>query len=279
MRRSRITITLEQTILEQVDSLIDKEKIRNRSHAIEYVLSRSLDNKINRAVILAGGQGTKLRPFTYEMPKALLPVKGKPLLEYSINNLRKNNIGELIVCVGHLGNKIIDYFGTGSKLGVKIDYYQEKYPMQTGGALKKIQSKLNNLPFFLIYGDILTDLPIRDLVSFHNEQKTIATIALASVNKPNHFGQFKLHGTKLVNFFQKNTKTIKSHLINCGIYILSPEIFNYFPKNKESFLIEDVIERLIKEKKASGFVFEGQWFDVGTPINYEKAIKEFKIKN
>lgn len=277
MRRSRITITLQQKTIEEIDRFIDGERIRNRSHAIEFVLNKHLHTSIKKAVILAGGQGTKLRPYTYEIPKSLLPIKGRPLLEYIIENIKACGITDIIICTGYLGEKIKEYFSDGQKYGVHITYSQEQTLLQTGGAVLKIKSFLQNEPFLLIYGDTLTNLRLKDLVDFHIEHKSIATIALTTVPHPSEFGQLTLHGIQLVNFYQKNKSEVKSNLINCGIYVFRPEIFDYFPQNKKSFFLEDVIENIISKRKVNGFVFEGQWFDVGSPNQYEKAIKQFKI--
>lgn len=280
MRRARITITLNKKTIENIDLLIDKEKIRNRSHAIEYLLNQHFQTKLKKAVILAGGQGTKLRPYTYEIPKSLLLIKGKPILEYIIENLKKNHIYDLIICIGYLGEKIKNYFSNGEKFGVNISYSEETQSLQTGGALLKARKLLDNNPFLVIHGDILTDLVFEDLINFHKQQNNIATVALTTVDQPSKFGQLKLHGTKLTNFYQKaNKNKIESYLVNCGIYVFEPDIFNYFPKNKKAFLLEDIIKDLIDQKKAAGFVFEGQWFDVGTPENYEMAIKLFRHLN
>lgn len=277
MRRSRITITLQPQTLSKIDHYIDGKKIRNRSHAIEYILNEHLQSGVDTAIILAGGKGTKLRPYTYEIPKPLLPVHGKPLLEYTLINLKRSNIKNVIICIGYLGDKIKSYFGDGSKYGIHITYSQEGKPLQTGGALFKTKSLLKNKPFIVMHGDVLTNFDLRDLISFHTENKSIGTIALTSTAHPTEFGQLTLHGIKLINFFQKTKETeIKSNLINCGIYIFEPDIFSYFPKSLE-FLLEDVIENLIQKKKVNGFVFEEQWFDVGNPENYERAIKNFKI--
>jgi len=279
MRRARITITLNQKFLGNIDSLIDEKTIRNRSHAIEYILGKYFGTGIKKAVILAGGQGTKLRPYTYEVPKSLLPIKGKPILEYIIENLKANHIYEIIICTGYLGQKITGYFGDGKKWGVQITYSHENEALKTGGALLRIKKLIENQPFILIHGDILTNFSLSDLVNFHFEEKSLVTVALKNLNQPESFGQFTLHGTQLIKFYQHNKLEVKSHLVNTGIYVFKPEVFNYFPKDKKTFLLEDVIEKLINEKKVKGFVFNDQWFDVGNPKNYEKAIKEFLLPN
>ncbi len=277
MRRSRITITLSQDLLQQTDRLIDHNKIRNRSHAIEYVLSQYFQPTIKKAVILAGGQGTHLRPYTYEIPKSLLPVKGKPILEHLLRDLKKSNITDIYLCVGYLGDKIKEHFGTGDKLGVRITYLEEKEPLHTGGALLQAKPYVEESPFLVIHGDILTDFSFRELIDFHQKESSLVSAALTSVDKPASYGQLKLHGTKLVGFYQHSESAdIQSYLVNTGIYVCDPGIYAFFPKNKKSFLFEDVIQQLIGQKKVSGFVFEGQWYDVGDPDNYERAIKHFR---
>ena len=282
MRRSRITLTLKQSTINNVDRLIDKQKIRNRSHAIEYILDQYNLPNIRKAIILAGGIGSQLRPYTYEVPKSLLPVKGKPILEYIIEELKENFVTDIILSTGYLGPKIKEHFGDGKKFGVHITYSEENEPLQTGGAIMKVKDQIGDGTFLVIHGDIVTSLSFRDLIDFHKKEQSIVTAALTPVNKPAEFGQLALHGTKLVRFYQNVTNDkeaeVKSHLINCGIYVCEPGIFQYFPKDKKIFLFEDVIESLISQKKVSGFVFEGQWFDVGNPKNYEKAIKEFQIE-
>ncbi len=276
MRRERITITIKKNLLEQIDKIIDGEKIRNRSSAIEYLLNKYFSPKITQAVILAGGKGTKLRPYTLEIPKSLLLIKGKPILEYIILALKKIGIKEVIIATGYKGEKIKEYFGNGEKWGIKIIYSHEEKPLQTGGALLKAKPLIENKTFLLIHGDIVTNLDFADLINFHKQNKALATVALTTVENPEIYGQLQLHGVRLVNFYQKNKKiSAKTHLVNCGIYVLEPEIFNYFPKDTLSFYFEDVLEKLIKKSKVTGFVFESQWFDVGTSENYEKAIREF----
>ncbi len=276
MRRSRITITLDGQLLNEVDALIDGETIRNRSHAIEFVLGQYLQPKITKAVILAGGKGTKLRPVTYELPKALLPINNKPLLEHLIIQLKKAGITEVVMCIGYLGNKIREHFNDGKQWGIKIVYSEEKDSLKTGGALLKAKKYIGSGSFLLLHGDIITDLPFADLIAFHIRQGGFATVALTTVSKPGEFGQLTLHGTKLVTFYQKNKDLVKSHLVNCGIYVCDEDIFRTFPKNMKSFYFEDVIEKLIQQKIVNGFVFNDKWFDVENPENYEKAIKEFR---
>lgn len=275
MRRTRLTITLKSSLLSRIDQLIDHQKIRNRSHAIEFILSEYFKPQIKEAVILAGGKGIKLRPYTYEIPKSLLPIKSKPILEYLIEGLKKSEISRIILCIGYLGEKIKEYLADGKKFGVKIIYQQEKSPLGTGGALKQVKKLISGSAFLVVYGDILTNFNFSDLITFHLQQQTLASVALTLVKDPSLFGQIKLYGTKVVNFRKKIDHQKEASLVNTGIYVFEKEIFQYFP-SKKVFDLDDVLEKLSKENKIAGFVFESQWFDVGTFKNYEMAIKQFK---
>ena len=277
MRRARITITLDQNSLKDVDALINGNTVRNRSHAIESIVRKFFSSSVNQAVILAGGVGTKHRPYTYELPASLLPIGGKPALEHLIEHLRTQHITEIVICIGHLGNKIKNYFKDGKQWGVHITYSQENTPLMTGGALLNARKLIGNRPFLLIHGDVFTNFSFRELISFHEKEHALASVALTSVSNPEEYGQFRIHGTKLVRFlkFDSKVKKIDSHLIHAGIYVLDPEIFSFFPTSSH-FLLEDIIIKLISGKRVHGFVFEGNWYDVGTPIGYKKAIEAFK---
>ena len=278
MDRERLTITLKKSILSKVDSFIDGTKIRNRSHAIEYLITQSLSPKVSQAVVLAGGKGMHMRPFTYEMPKGLFPVGGKPVLEYVVELLRENDIRDIVFSLGHLGEKIKDHFGDGKKFGVKISYVWEKKETGTGGALVLAKDHINTDTFLVVYGDNLIDINLSDLITFHNDQEVVATIALTSVIDPSAFGEVILHGTKITQFIEKPKKgSQKSQLINCGLYVFEKEIFDFIPKKGYS-LLEDIFSRLAIEKKMSGFLFEGRWVGLETPASYEKAIRELGQK-
>lgn len=279
MDRERLTITLKKSLLGKVDGFIDGTKIRNRSHAIENLITQSLSPKVSQAVVLAGGKGMHMRPFTYEMPKGLFPVAGKPVLEYAVELLRENDIRDIVFSIGHLGEKIKDHFGDGKKFGVKITYVWEEKETGTGGALFLARKHIDADAFIVVYGDNLIDINLSDLINFHNDQEVVATIALTSVIDPSAFGEVILHGTKITQFIEKPKKgSQKSQLINCGLYVFEKEIFDYIPKEGFS-LLEDIFPKLATEKKMAGFLFEGRWVGLETPASYEKAIREWGQKN
>lgn len=274
--RERLTITLRKDLLPQIDATIDGARIRNRSHAIEVLVTNSLKPKSRRGLVLAGGSGIKMRPFTYELPKTMLPVKGRPILEYTIDRLRDAGIHDIVIVIGHLGEKIREHFGDGSRFGVKIRYVEEKIQEGTAGPLRLAQQALGNQPFVLVYGDVLIDLDLNDLIEFHSTMGGLATIALTSVKNPQDYGVVKMHGNKIVEFLQKpNQKRSLSHLIYTGVGIMEPGVLGLIPKRGMSMLENDVFPKLAEQDKLIGYPFEGQWFDVGTPDVYEQALNEW----
>lgn len=275
MTRIKLCISIKKELADQIDNFIDGSRLRNRSHVIEYLLSQGLPSKISKAFILAGGKGIRMRPFTYEMPKAMLLVQGKPILEYTLENLKNNGIREVIILIGPKGEKIRNHFGDGSNFGLKINYLDEEKPSGTAIPLLKARSLLEGKPFLLIYGDVLTKINLREMIDFHTENQTIMTMAITSVNEPGNWGVVNLRGNRIVSFVEKPRKPGLSHLVNAGIFVLEPGIFNYIPTKKFSRLENDIFPQLVKEGKITGYLFEDKWFDVGTPQNYGRVIKQW----
>ncbi|USN53382.1 MAG: NTP transferase domain-containing protein [Candidatus Nomurabacteria bacterium] len=279
MERQRLTITLKQDILDKLDATIDGARIRNRSHAIEYHLGKVLGSRIQKALILAGGRGVNMRPFTYEMPKAMIPVHGKPILEHTVTSLRDSGIRNLIIYIGHLGERIKEHFGDGSGFGVSIQYVEEGKSEGTATPLRAAAHLLKDSPFLMLYGDVLIDVDFNEFVDYHLESKALATLAITSVSQPSEYGVVKMHGSKIVEFLQKPERSSRlSHLIFTGVSVMQPKVLDYVPASGSSMLEADVFPQLAKEKKLVGYLFEGQWFDIGTPEVYEQALKEWPVK-
>ena len=276
--KERISLTIDKSLLTEVDSKIDGNIIRNRSHAFEVLLSKALNNKrIKKAFILAGGKGTRLRPITYEIPKPMVPIQGRPLLEHTIEFLKKYDIRDIVISIGFLGDKIIEHFGNGSKFGVKISYVEEDEPTGTAGALRLAREKLKSGPFLMINGDNLFNLDLTEMIKTHFENNTVATIALTSVNDPTRYGVAKLQGKKILEFIEKPTmEEAPSNLINAGVYLLNPEVIELVPEKTFSMIETEVFPKLIEIGSFYGYVMGGQWLPAGTPDEYERAIKEWR---
>lgn len=278
MTRVRLTITLKDTILRLLDEMVDGQKIRNRSHAIEFLLSQTLLPKQTKVLILAGGEGVNFRPLTFEMPKSLIPVAGKPLLEHTILNLRRHNLTDVTISLGYLGEKIKAYFGDGSRWGLSISYLeQSQKKIGTAQPVQQAQERFGSGTFLLLYGDVLTDINFVELLEFHRSQKaSIATMALAPVERVSMWGVTKVIGNKIVEFEEKpDAPKTHSHLVNAGIYVMEPGIFKYIDRDCVR-LERDVFPRLADEGKLAAYPFEGKWYDVSTPEIYERVIKEWR---
>lgn len=276
MDRLPFTITMRKDLVKKVDAVIDGSKIRNRSHALEYIVSSYFKPKIKKALILAGGEGVKMRPFTYELPKSMLPIKGRPILDYTIELLREYDIRDIYIGIGHLGEKIKDHFGDGSKFGVRITYIEEKTKVGTGGAIKAALPLIGAEPFLLVWGDVLIDIDLNDLIAYHLERPAVMTVALTSVSDPTGYGSVRLHGETIVDYEEKPRKSKNvSHLVSAGVHVINPEISDFLLVKKNFMIEQDVIPKLIRNNVIKGYLFEGQWFDVGTPDIYQRAIKEW----
>ncbi|MBI4127764.1 MAG: NTP transferase domain-containing protein [Parcubacteria group bacterium] len=277
MRRNRLTITLRNDLLKLLDGTIDGAEIRNRSHAIERLLGKALYPRVTKAVVLAAGEGVKMRPFTYEMPKTMLPVKGRPILEHAIELLRSHELRDIVIVIGRLGEKIRAHFSDGKHFGVTITYVEQSAkPIGTAAALLAAKPYVGSGPVLVMYGDVLADINLAEFIEFHRNEKGVATMALTSVADPSIYGAVGLAGTRVCEITEKPTKSnTTSRVINAGIYVFEPEALGALSKDAVS-LERDLFPALCKEGKLMGYPFAGKWFDIGTPAIYERALNEWK---
>lgn len=272
--KERATFTIEKSILEKVDMQVDGSRIKNRSHAVELLLLKALgENRPTKAVILAGGKGTRLAPITHEIPKPLVLVQGKPVLEHNIDLMRMHDIKDILLCIGYKGDKIREYFGDGRRMGVNITYVEEKQPLGTAGPLRLAEHLLSG-SFVLCNGDELKDINLYEMFKFHKENKASGTIALTTVEDPSRYGVARLEGKKILAFIEKPSSP-PSNLINSGLYILEPEVVKLVKPGSCS-IEKDIFPLLAEQGKLYGYPFSGQWFDTGTLERYENAIKNWK---
>lgn len=278
IERKKLTVTIKKELFKKIDEVIDGRKIRNRSHATEFLIESGLGiGKIKKAIVLVGGEGTRLRPFTYELPKALLPIHGKPMVLHVLEQLKLHGVTDIILAIGYKGDKIQEYFSNGHQFGLNIRYVIENKPLGTAGPLRLAKKYLTE-PFFIVWGDILSHLDLTDFMYFHKEHGGLATVALTTVSDPSRYGVAMLNGNKIVGFVEKPEKNkAPSNLINSGMAIMEPEVIDeYVPKRGKAMVEYDVYPKLALEGKLFGYPFQGQWFDTGTHEAYEKAIKSWK---
>lgn len=279
-RRQRLTITLRKDLLSRLDSLIDLKTIRNRSHAIEYILSHHLGQKIKQAVILAAGEGKKIKSYGSKILSAMLPINDKLVLDHILELLQKYGVEEVIIVVGKLGDEIKERFGDGSAYDLKIFYVQEDEMLGTAGSLRAAAGLVRDT-FFMFYSDLLVDINLDEFAEVHEINKALVTVALTRSTHPHRWGIVNLHGSKIVEFQEKPKKEGQMvGLINAGIFIVKKEIFSYMPSEKKSLSLErDVFPRLAQEGKLFGYPFGGQWHDLATNEDYEQAVKNWKNKD
>ncbi|MEK6837812.1 MAG: sugar phosphate nucleotidyltransferase [Nanoarchaeota archaeon] len=275
--KERVTLTLDASILAEVDRKVDGHRIKNRSHAIELLLMEALGSaempKV--AVILAGGVGTRLQPITFEIPKPLVLVHDRTLLEHQFDLFKKYGIKSIVLSIGYKGDKIKHAIGDGRRFGVNVSYVEETKALGTAGPLRLAKAFLTET-FITTNSDELKEIDLRDMYLFHKENKALVTIALTTVDNPSMYGVAKMQGGKILEFVEKPKKDeAPSNLINSGLYMMEPEVLDYIGDGYH-MLEKDVFPKLASEGKLFGYPFSGQWYNTGTLELYEKAIKEWK---
>ena len=272
--KERITITLDKNLISHIDKRIDGADIKNRSQEIEILLAEALGANIpSNAVLLVGGRGTRLKPLTDDIPKALLEVQGKTITEHLFDLLKKYGIRDCILSTGYLKEKIKEYFGDGSKVGINITYVEENEPLGTAGPLKLAKKYLKD-SFIVSNGDELKNINIPRMFRLHKRKNALATIALTTVDEPSQYGVARLDGSRIIEFLEKPSNP-PSNLINAGFYIIEPEVIDMIPDGF-SMLEKDVFPQLAKMGRLRGFPFAGQWFDIGSIERYKIAEKNWK---
>ena len=221
---------------------------------------------MTKAFVLCGGQGTRLRPYTYSIPKPMLPLGRKPILEFVIDNLKANDITDIYLTVGYLKEQLMDYFGNGKKLGVKLHYSLEHEAMNTAGSILPLKKEADET-FVVVMGDHLTTINIRDMLAYHKKKGAIATIGLKRQGVPLEYGIAHVDEHGFVKSFQE--KPIVENLINTAIYVFEPEIFKYI-KPKDDFAKNVFPRMLARKEKIASYIFQEYWMDIGRTQDYEQ---------
>ncbi|MBA7470489.1 UTP--glucose-1-phosphate uridylyltransferase [subsurface metagenome] len=223
-----------------------------------------------KAVILVGGQATRLLPLTCNIPKAMVPVLNIPFIEHVIRYLSKHQIKDIILAQGYLAQPIEDYLGDGSQLGVKLNYVVEDTSLGTAGAVKNAEKYLDET-FLMLNGDIFTDLDITAMIDFHQERKAKATIALTPVDDPTSYGLIETDAKgRITRFLEKpNRSQVTTNTINAGTYTLEPEILAQIPPQTKVSIERGVFPLLLEQgKPVYAYPSSAYWMDTGTPEKY-----------
>lgn len=229
-----------------------------------------------KALFLAGGLGTRLRPITDKIPKPMVPIMGKPLLERSIENLKRSGIDEIVLSTCYKSHKIKKYFGDGRKYGVKIDYITEDIPLGTAGAIKNARKFFDDT-FAVFNSDIISDIDISEMLLFHRKKRALATIAVSRVPNPSAYGVIEQDKNGFITAFKEKPgrNETNSNLINAGIYIFEPELLDEIPEGR-MVSVERETYPLLLEKGYRLSVYDkcSYWLDIGTKEKYIKAHRD-----
>ncbi|WP_067803842.1 mannose-1-phosphate guanyltransferase [Actinomadura formosensis] len=227
-----------------------------------------------KAVVMAGGEGTRLRPMTANQPKPLLPLVNRPIMEHVLRLLKKHGFTETVVTVQFLAALIRNYFGDGEELGMSLSYATEEIPLGTAGSVKNAEEALRDERFLVISGDALTDIDLTDMVRFHKENDALVTIGLKRVPNPLEFGIIIVDDEgRVQRFLEKPTwGQVFSDTVNTGIYVMEPEVLEHVAEGEPVDWSGDVFPKLLSEgARLFGYVADCYWEDVGTHESYFKA--------
>lgn len=226
-----------------------------------------------KAIILAGGKGTRLRPFTTNFPKPLMPVGDKPILEVVISQLKRANITDIVITTGHLEHLIRAFFQDGEKYGVNITYTLEDEPLGTAGPLNLVRDQIDDT-FLVMNGDVLSDINFSDFLYYHKKQNNTATVALSNRSVNIDFGV--VHISDDQRFDRWEEKPTIEYLVSTGIYLFEPDSLPSLPP-KGFFNLPDFIQALDRDKKrVAGYIHKGYWLDIGRPEDYERACNDIE---
>ncbi|HSR82620.1 MAG TPA: mannose-1-phosphate guanyltransferase [Streptosporangiaceae bacterium] len=227
-----------------------------------------------KAVVMAGGEGTRLRPMTANQPKPMLPVANRPIMEHVLRLLRRHGLTETVVTVQFLASIVRNYFGDGEDFGMSLQYATEETPLGTAGSVKNAEDALRDEPFLVISGDALTDIDLSDLIKFHKDNNALVTVALARVPDPLEFGIVIVDDDgKIQRFLEKPTwGQVFSDTVNTGIYVMEPEVLAHVPAGQVVDWSADVFPKLLENgAPLYGWIADGYWEDVGSLDSYGKA--------
>lgn len=220
-----------------------------------------------KAIIMAGGFGSRLRPLTDELPKPMVPIINKPILSYIVGLLVRHGVKDIAMTLGYRPDAITEYFGDGSEFDCKIEYFVEPYPLGTAGGIKNAKEFIDD-DFIVISGDALTNIDLSSMMRFHKSKKTLATIAVKEMENITGFGVVNFDANGIIQEFIEKPKFSVNKYVNTGIYIFKPEIIGYIPDGKYDFGRE-LFPRLVGE--LSAYRTDSYWSDIGTLSSYYLA--------
>jgi dTDP-glucose pyrophosphorylase len=260
--------TLKQLHLRHMP-IVDEHK---RLVDVIFLENLSVEPKPNKVVIMAGGLGSRLGTLTEDTPKPMLPVRGRPILEHIIENLKFQGFYKFVLCLNYRADIIQNYFGKGEKLGVEIEYTLENQRLGTAGALSLVDTRYINEPCIVLNADIITNIDFEDVINFHLQQKAQATMCIKPQAYEVPYACVEFDNTMNLTGLVEKPKI--SNYINAGIYILNPEILKDVPKDQFYDMPSLFQDLVAKQMSVKVFKFEEYWIDIGRPGDYTKANSE-----
>ena len=229
-----------------------------------------------KAVVLVGGRGTRLRPITYDVPKALVPLRNEPFMGYMIQFLRAGGLDGAILSLGYLPDPIQDYIAGKDLNGFSVDYAVEDNPLGTAGGVKNAQEYLDGGPLVVVNGDVLSGLDLAEVIKVHKESDALATITLTSVEDPTAYGLVEVNHEMLVRRFLEKPAAdeVTTNLINAGVYVLEPEVLEMIPEGREVSIEREIFPKLQARRQLRAHVSSSYWRDIGTPRSYLAASQD-----
>ncbi len=225
-----------------------------------------------QAVILVGGEGTRLRPVTSRVPKPVAPVVERPFVAYILDNLTRHGVERAIFSTGYLAEAIEAEIGDGAKYGLRVEYAVERQPLGTAGAIANCEEKLGAGSFYVFNGDVLSDVDLTALARLHVGKGGMGTIFLTPVADPRRYGLVELReDSSVANFLEKPSEHTGTALINAGVYVLEPEVLEMIPRGRLFSIERGVFPKLAPAGSLYGYVDRGYWRDIGTPDSYLQA--------
>lgn len=224
---------------------------------------------------MCGGEGTRLRPLTFDRPKPMIPLLNKPSLVHLVEHLAIEGFNDIVLTLGYLGGGIEAALGDGSMYGVHIEYVYEKEKLGTAGGVKNAEELFEGEPFMVVGGDHVMDLRLREFVRFHEKNDTLVTIGLIPIDDPREYGIADMYVNNRINRFFEKPKAgeIFSNLASTGIYVCDPEILTMIPKKKYDFAKDLFPDIMRKGRAINGFLVRGRWTDIGNPQAYREACR------
>lgn len=248
--------------------IVDKKFKLIGIHLLDELVESKKKN--NLVVIMAGGRGMRLRPLTKNIPKPMLKIGNKPILQTILEKFIESGYNNFVICVNYKSKVIVDYFGNGKKFGAQIEYIHEKIRMGTVGALSLYKKKIKE-PFFVINGDILIDFDFKKMMQFHQENNSKATMSIKQYNITLPYGEVKLKNTNITSIIEKPKHKF---FVNTGIYVLDPKCISLIPK--KFYDMTSLFKKMISKKnKVVSFPLGENWIDIGRYGDYKKANLEF----